>query len=91
MWLFEQEGRLLLVVPVPPEPSCTECHLPTPCAPEGLGVKKGVSKDPQHISGTCDEEKGKCCPLAMDLQHTGPTQAGHSGKSGTPSLALPEH
>lgn len=52
MWLFEQEGRLLLVVPVPPEPSCTECHLPTPCAPEGLGVKRGVSKDPRRISGT---------------------------------------
>lgn len=65
------------------------CPLPAP--QRGWGWKGGLARIPNTSVGPAHEEKGKCCPLAMDLQHTGPTQAGHSGKSGTPSLALPEH
>lgn len=52
LWLCEQEGRPLLLVPVLPEPSCTE---PPPYAPEGLGVMSCIIKDPQSIHGNCPQ------------------------------------
>lgn len=52
LWLREQEGRPLLLVPVLPEPSCTE---PPPYAPERLGVMSWVSKYPQSVDGSCPQ------------------------------------
>lgn len=56
-WLCEQEGRPLLLVPVLPEPSCTE---PPLCAPERLGVMSWVIKDPQSVDGNSPYVMSAC-------------------------------
>lgn len=52
LWLCEQQGRPLLLVPVLPEPPCTE---PPSYAPERLEMMSRVIKDPQSIDGNCPQ------------------------------------